>query len=155
MPKHTNAERQLIKTLVASLSLERIPDLEIMKEVEKHTGKSFSRSGLYAMKQRIKKDSYKWYQTMRDGQFEYIHEFKDRINEIIWLQKKHHEIIDSASEPTTNKQSSLAELHRLNITLSNYFDVAPAIVNYIGFTVSTTQQSKAPTEDNRDRDIIV
>ena len=27
-------------------------------------------------------------------QYEYIHEFKERINEIIDLQKMHHEIID-------------------------------------------------------------
>ena len=54
---------------------------------------------------------------MREGQYEYIHEFKERINEILWLQKKHHEIIDSPTEPTSVKQTSLAELHRLNITL--------------------------------------
>lgn len=61
---------------------------------------------------------------MREGEFEYIHEFKESIDEILWLQRKHHEIIASTTEPTTNKQSSLAE-HRLNIPLSNYFVVAP------------------------------
>jgi hypothetical protein len=66
---------------------------------------------------------------MREGQYEYIHEFKEGINEILWLQKKHHAIIDSDKEPTTVKQASLVELHRLNITLSNYFDVAPDIIN--------------------------
>jgi len=66
---------------------------------------------------------------MREGQYEYIHEFKERINEILSLQKLHHQIIDSPTEPTTVKQTSMAELHRLNITLSNYFDVAPDIIN--------------------------
>jgi hypothetical protein len=28
---------------------------------------------------------------MREGEFEYIHEFKERINEILLLQKKHHQ----------------------------------------------------------------
>jgi len=56
---------------------------------------------------------------MREGQFEYIHEFKERIDEILWLQRKHHEIIDSDKESTSNKQFSLAELHRLSITLPN------------------------------------
>lgn len=63
---------------------------------------------------------------MREGQYEYVHEFKERIDEILWLQRKHHEIIDS-KEPTTVKQSSLAELHELNITLANYFDITPYI----------------------------
>ncbi len=80
---------------------------------------------------------------MREDQYEYIHEFKERIREIVDLQKKHHEIIDSDKEPTTVKQSSLAELHRLNITLSNYFDVAPDIIN--GSTLSAPSEAKAIT----------
>lgn len=51
--------------------------------------------------QSIKKDSYQWYKTVREGQYEYIHEFKERIDEIISMQKKHHEIIEE------NKQSDI------------------------------------------------
>ena len=89
---------------------------------------------------------------MREGQFEYIHEFKERIDEILWLQKKHHEIIDSPTELTTLKQSSLVELHRLNITLSNYFEVAPTIIN--GTTISETPETKT-TEPETETRIIV
>jgi hypothetical protein len=108
---------------------------------------------LSRIKQQIKRESYHWYSQLREGDYEFIHEFKERINEIIWLQKKHHEIIDSPKQSTSNKQSSLAELHRLNITLSNYFDVAPSIVN--AYTVSAPQQSKTTGTENRDKDIIV
>ena len=31
---------------------------------------------------------------MREGQHEYIHGFKERIDEILWLQKKHYELIE-------------------------------------------------------------
>jgi hypothetical protein len=67
---------------------------------------------------------------MQQGQFEYIHEFKERIDEILWLQKKHHNIIDNNPNPSV-QQTSLAELHRLNITLNNYFDIAPDIIGHI------------------------
>ena len=50
---------------------------------------------------------------MREGQYEYIHEFKERINEILWLQRKHHEIIDSDRIQRTIKQTSLAEFHQI------------------------------------------
>jgi hypothetical protein len=66
---------------------------------------------------------------MREGQYEYIHEFRERVDEILELQKRHYEIIDTDREPTPVKQTSLAELHRLTITLSNLYDVAPSIVN--------------------------
>lgn len=76
---------------------------------------------------------------MREGEYEYIHESRERIAEIMDLQKRHHAILDSPTEPTTVKQSSLQELHRLSITLSNLYDVAPSIVN--GITVSATSES--------------
>lgn len=149
MPKFTAEEGRIIKSIVATLSIKRIPDPEIIAEIKRQIDKKITRQTLYNVRQRIKKESYHWYKMMRQGQHEYIHEFKERINEILDLQKKHHEIIDSPNEPTTAiKQRSLAELHRLNITLSIYFDVAPSIVN--GITISATPESKTET-----RNIIV
>ena len=57
---------------------------------------------------------------MREGEYEYIHEFKERINEILWLQRKHHEIIDNNEHNPTVQQTSLAELHRLLELYSTY-----------------------------------
>jgi hypothetical protein len=146
MPKFTVGERSLVKSLVASLSIKRIPDTDIIKEIEEQAHKTISRTGLYRIRQQIKKESYHWYKTMREGEYEYIHEFKERISEIIDLQKKHHAIIDSPTEPTTVKQTSMAELHKLNITLSNYFDVAPSIVN--NATISITPETNKATRNN-------
>ena len=140
MPKFTSAERILLKSIVASLSIKRIPESEIIKEIFHQTNKSITARYLSYLKQQIKKDSYHWYKTICEGEYEYIHEFKERISEIIDLQKRHHAILDSPTEPTTVKQASMAELHRLNITLSNYFDVAPDI---IGHTISTPSEAKA------------
>jgi hypothetical protein len=84
---------------------------------------------------------------MQEGEYEYIHEFKERIDEILWLQRKHYDIVDKTSNLQI-QQTSLAELHKLNITLSNYFDVAPFIIN--GIALSNTQQTKiAATEGTK------
>jgi len=88
---------------------------------------------------------------MREGEYEYIHEFRERIDEILSLQKKHHQIIDNNEHNPQIQQTSLAELHRLSITLSNLFDVAPTIVN--GITISTTPET-TKTSTTTD-DIIV
>jgi hypothetical protein len=144
--KFTFAERTLIKSIVACLSIKRIPETEIINEIFRQTNKTISSVALFKIKKRIKKESYHWYKTMREGQYEYIHEFKERINEILSLQKLHHQIIDSPTEPTTVKQTSMAELHRLNITLSNYFDVAPDI---IGHTIPAPSETRTTaTERN-------
>jgi hypothetical protein len=152
MPKFTSRERTLIQNIVASLSIKRIPDQEIIKEVYEQTKKTVTEKTIYNIRQRIKKDSYHWYKTMREGQYDYIHEFRERISEIMYLQKRHHTILDSDTEPTAIKQNSLAELHRLNITLSNYFDVAPDI---IGHTVPAPSKAKATNREATTRNIIV
>ena len=129
MRKFTHAERSLVKTVIATLSIKRIPDSEIIKEIQRQTDKTVSIRYLYHVKQQIKRDSKKWYETLREGEYEYIYEFRERINEIIDLQRRHYKIIEDNANNPSIQQTSLAELHRLNITLSNYFDVAPTIVN--------------------------
>ena len=85
---------------------------------------------------------------MREGEHEYIHEFKERIDEIISLQNNHHQIIDANEDNPQIQQTSLAELHRLNITLSNYFDVAPSIVNATISTASEVKSTNTKAEGN-------
>jgi hypothetical protein len=140
MSKFKNVERTLIKSIVATLSIKKIPDSEIIKEIYQQTDKTLTRKQIYNVRQRIKKDSYQWFKTLREGQFEYIHEFKERIEEILWLQMTHHNIIDQNRDNPQIQQTSLAELHKLNITLSNYFDVAPGIVN--GITIPGPSEVK-------------
>jgi hypothetical protein len=96
-------------------------------KIDKQTNKTITKRFLYYVKKQIKRESFKWYKSMREGEFEYIHESKERINEIMWLQKKHYEIIDSNPNNASIQQVSLAALHKLNVTLSKYFNVAPVI----------------------------
>ena len=149
MPKFTNTEKSIVRGIVVSLSIKRIPENEVMCEVKRRTGKSISRMSLYNIRKAIKKDSYDWYQEVREGNYEYIHEFKERINEITDLQRRHYKIIEDNSNNPSIQQTSLAELHRLNITLSNYFDVAPTIVS------NPRQRNDNDTVSISQKDIIV
>lgn len=128
--------------MVATLSIKRVLEPEIIKEIFYQTNKTVTPRYLSYIKQQIKKDSYHWYKAMREGQFEYIYEFKERIDEILSLQKKHHEIIQKTEQNPQIQQSSLAELQRLTITLSNLYDVAPAIIN--DTTLPTTSENMGP-----------
>jgi hypothetical protein len=85
---------------------------------------------------------------MREGEYEFIHEFRERIAEIMDLQKRHHAILDNENIPIPIKQTSLAELHKLNITLSNYFDVAPSIVNNATISISPETKTAARNSNN-------
>jgi len=152
MPKFSGSERKIIQSLVATLSIKRIPEVEIINAIHNQTGKTISSRSLYNIRARIKKDSYNWYQILRQGHYEYIHEFKERINEIIWLQQKHHEIIEKNPNNPQVQQLSLSELHKLNLTLSNYYDVAPDIIG--NSPISTTSQEKTATSEKQETIIV-
>jgi hypothetical protein len=128
------------------MSIKRIPDSDIIAEIKRQTNKKLSRITLYHLRRQIKKESYHWYKTMREGEYENIHEFKERLNKILFLQKKHHQIIIRNEDNPQIQQTSLAELHRLSITLSNLYDVAPTIIG-VGkdATISITPETKSST----------
>jgi hypothetical protein len=153
VPKFTSIERSNLQNLVANLSIKRIPDNEIIKEVYNQIGKTISRRTLVNVRQRIKKQSYKWYSQLREGEYEYLYEFKERINEIVDLQRRHYKIIEDNPNNPAIQQTSLTELHKLNITLSNYFDVAPSIIP-IGANISDGNSISTSFKD-KDKDIIV
>jgi len=123
-----------------------------MQVIFNQTGKTITDRYLSTIRQQIKRESYHWYSQLREGEYEYLHEFKERINEILFMQKKLYEIIDNKEVSPSIQIDAIAELHKLNITLSNYFDVAPSIVN--GITIPTTSEGK-PTTRIKDEDIIV
>jgi len=151
MPKFTGPERIEIQSIVANLTIKRILDQLISKHIFDQIGKSISPKSLYNIRQRIKKESSKWYSQLRQGEYEYIHEFKERINEIVDLQRQHHQIILENQHNPSIVQTSLAELHKLNITLSNYFDVAPSIGNA---TISETPKTESRSNINQDNIIV-
>jgi hypothetical protein len=154
MSKFTHLEREAIKSTVAILTIKRIPDKEILRAIAEQTNKTMTVRHLTRIKQEIKRESFKWYSQLRQGEYEFIHEFRERVNEIIWLQKKHHEIVESATEPTSNKQSSLAELHKLTITLSNLIDVAPSIGIYNNTLPEKANANSTGTIIDRDNIIV-
>ena len=83
MSKFTYDERSLVKNIIATLTIKRIDDNDIIKVITDQTGKSITRKEIWNIRERIKRESYHWHKTMREGEFEYIHEVKERINEIL------------------------------------------------------------------------
>lgn len=125
MGKFTAAERETVKSIVASLSIKKVPDVEIMNEINLKLKKSVSRVTLFNVRKNIKKDSYYWFKQLRDDNYSYIHEVKQRLDEILDLQKRHYEIVENNLTNPQIQQNSLIQLHKLTETLFHYFEVIP------------------------------
>lgn len=108
MGKFNAEERALIKSTVAMLTIKRIPDNDIIKVTFEQTGKTISKQALCGVRNRIKRDSYHWYKTMREGSYEYIHEFKESINgNNIFAKVAPPDCYEKRRQPTDNKPASL------------------------------------------------
>jgi len=153
--KFNAAERRTIHSIVAALTIKRLPNSEIISEILRQTNKTISEQSLTNIRKRIKRESYHWYKAMREGEYGYIHEFRERINEILSLQKKHHQIIDNENIPIPINQTSLAELHKLSITLSNLYDVAPSIIVNNNAAISVTPKTNKTETTSNKQEIIV
>jgi hypothetical protein len=69
-PKFTTTKRLQIQSIVATISIKRIPDPEIVKEIYRQSHKTISRITVFNIRKRIKQDSYRWYQKLREGEYE-------------------------------------------------------------------------------------
>ena len=83
MSKFTYTERNLIKNMVATLTLKRIPDNEIVREIFDQTNKTMTVRNLTRIKKQIKKDSYQWYSQTETGPVRIYSRIKERIDEIL------------------------------------------------------------------------
>jgi hypothetical protein len=59
-----------IQSIVATVSIRRIPDPEIVKEIYQQSHETISRITVFNIRKRIKQDSYRWYQKLREGEYE-------------------------------------------------------------------------------------
>jgi hypothetical protein len=71
------------------------------------------------------------------------------------LQNKLHSITDNNESKPSIQIDAISELHKLNITLSNYFDVAPSIGNISISETQTTTRERETKRNISDKDIIV
>ena len=71
------------------------------------------------------------------------------------LQKRCHELIESNKHNPQIQLSAIAELHRLNITLSNYVEIIPNVINGPSPTIPTNTQDKTvSTEPEESRNSV-
>ena len=151
MSKFTNGERSLVKNIVANLTIKRIEEEGIIKVIFNRTGKTIGRKEIWNIRERIKRESYHWYKTMREGEYEYIHEFKERINEIMLSTEKASSDHNDETK-TTHRFNRLPWQNCIGYLspLSNLYDVAPTIIG-VGknATISITPETKTSTTTDR------
>ena len=95
--------------IVANLTIKRVSDCDIIKVIFDQTNKTITDRYLRTIRQQIKHESYHWYKTMREGDYEYIHEFPGtgKRNNVI-AKETSSDRIDNNDHNQHIQQTSLA-----------------------------------------------
>jgi hypothetical protein len=91
----TKAEREYVKGLVRNLSLQRLTDREKVQWLRDEKQIDLDRSTISKMRLQVQKDATKWYVGIRESGSKYVAIYKERLDSLLYYQKRLNEIVDS------------------------------------------------------------
>jgi hypothetical protein len=129
--KSTISEKQYVKGMVHSLSLQRWTDQEISDYLHSEKQIDIARSTVTGIRNNIEKQAEKWYLELQKSSYKYIAVYKERLDSLMSYQKKLNQIIDFYLDPPRQILYSdtiiraIAELHRIELSILNLWRELP------------------------------
>jgi hypothetical protein len=120
----TKAEREYVKGLVRNLSFQRLTDREIVQWLHDEKQIHLNRSTISKMRIQVEKEATKWYVGIRETGSKYVAIYKERLDSLLYYQKRLHEIISQVSSPEIVLRA-ISELHRIEMSLHTLFKEIP------------------------------
>jgi hypothetical protein len=122
--KRTKSESVYINAIIQNLSLQRLTDQEIVDHLHNEKQIEIARSTVTNTRNRMEKESAKWYTELKQSTSKYIAAYKQRIDSLFSYQKKLHEII-AATKRDEVKIRAISELHAIEIDVFNLWKQLP------------------------------
>lgn len=122
--KSTKSEKEYVKALIQTLSLQRLTDQEIVEYLHNEKQIEIGRSTVTEIRNRVEKQAAKWYLELKQSTNKYIAAYKQRIDSLLSYQKKLHEIISSTNKDEV-KIRAISELHSIELDIFNLWQQLP------------------------------
>jgi hypothetical protein len=90
--KLTKSDREYIKGLIHNLAL-RLTDQEITEHLQ-NKGMVIARSTVCTIRNKIEKESGKWYLELSGSRYRYLAKYKERLDSLISYQKRLNHIVE-------------------------------------------------------------
>jgi hypothetical protein len=128
LPVHTRREAQEIRYAASQAIVLRYTWRECIEYIKSKTGHDLSKTAFFKIKKQLKSEGRDWVLRLRDDHDEFLHEYRQRYEELIAYQK---ELWDIAM---TNKQENpvvtirtIESLHSLTNDIARIIDLAPSM----------------------------
>ena len=115
--KLTKSDKEYIKGLVHNLALQRLTDQEITEHLQSK-GMNIARSTVCTIRNKIEKESEKWYVELRESRCKYLATYKERLDSLMSYQRKLNNIVEICTSNNIYHDTvikAISELHKIEL----------------------------------------
>jgi hypothetical protein len=129
----TKAEKEYVKALIQNLSLQRLTDQEIVDYLNKEKKIKICRSTVTITRNKMEREAGKWYIELKQSANKYIAAYKQRLESLLYYQKKLNQIVYAYLQPMPNMIytdtviRAISELHRIEMSIFNLWKELPEL----------------------------
>lgn len=129
--KSSKSEKVYVRGLIHNLSLQRWTDQEIVDFLHNEKKIDIARTTVNGIRNRIERKAEKWYIELRNSRYKYIANYKERLDSLLYYQKKLNQIIDFYMNPpsqilyTDTVIRAISELHKIEISIFSLWKQLP------------------------------
>src|SRR5215831_7474059 len=146
MSRFTNKVKLRIKQYVLDATIQRLSPDETIDYVESKIHERVSKRHIEYLKTVIKRQSRDEFEKLRSDGLSYKLAFMDRIDEIRNLQAKQWDLYREYKSPFLRLRC-LTELRSLTETMTNLYDLLPAVDSLQNVVRTEPKEIPGPTED--------
>lgn len=112
----SKSEAEYVKTLIHSLSLQRLTDTEITDYLHNEKQIKIARTTVNRIRNTIERSAEKWYIELKQSRYKYIATYKERLDSLLSYQKMLYDIMSSTKKEEI-KIRAIGEL----VSIEKYF----------------------------------
>lgn len=143
--RSTKAQKEYVRAVVQNLALQRFSDPEIVDYLAEK-GIVSARCTVNQIKKQIEKQAAKWYIELRQSQYKYIANYKERLDSLLSYQKILHDII-STTKKEEIKIRAISELTSIEMNIFNLWRQLPNLD-----IVDQVKQQEQEQQEEQDQD---
>jgi hypothetical protein len=148
LSKLTTSQKQQLKDLVIEATVRRLTNLEMVSYIQNKMHVTISEDYLRHVKYSIKKDTKQTFTNLRKDIDLYINSlFFDRIDELRYMQRVLHEVIETNADDGEIQIKAVAQLQTITNQLNQYFIQLPDVAK-VGTTIDVNTLFPSPDSAN-------
>lgn len=149
LSKLTTSQKQQLKDLVIDATVRRMTSLEMANYIQDKMQITISQDYLNHVKSSIRKDTKQTFTNLRKDIDLYINSiFFDRVDELRYMQKILHEVIETNTDNGEIQIKAVAQLQNITNQLCGYYMQLPSVAKVGVMDVNTLFPSSSFTSNN-------